>query len=105
MDYIDDWDLYNQKHRLSVKDYVTDNLYRLIKFFNDNPGKLRGEFVMVVEKADKNEKEMSEDDLKIEIQNSIDAGLSLKDLSQNLSEIYGVHKKEIYQMALTITKK
>jgi len=34
MDYIDDWDLYNQKHRLSAKDYVTDNLYRLIKFFN-----------------------------------------------------------------------
>ena len=34
MDYIDDWDLYNQKNRLSAKDYVTDNLYRLIKFFN-----------------------------------------------------------------------
>jgi len=34
MDYIDDWDLYNQKNRLSAKDYVTDNLYRFIKFFN-----------------------------------------------------------------------
>ena len=34
MDYIDDWDLYNQKNRLSAKDYVSDNLYRLIKFFN-----------------------------------------------------------------------
>lgn len=34
MNHIDDWDLYNQKNKLDAKEYVGDNLYRLIKFFD-----------------------------------------------------------------------
>ena len=34
MNYIDDWSLYNQKNRLKAKEFVHDNLSRLIKFFN-----------------------------------------------------------------------
>jgi hypothetical protein len=34
MNYIDDWSLYNQKNRLKAKEFVNDNLFRLITFFN-----------------------------------------------------------------------
>jgi len=87
------------------EDIVSDEVQKVIKFFEDNTNKLRGEFVIIVEKAGKNEKAFSEEELLKEIQVSIDAGLSLKDLSQNLSEIYDMNKKEIYKLALTLTKK
>jgi hypothetical protein len=34
MDHVDDWDLYNQKNKISAKEYVDDNLFRLIRFFD-----------------------------------------------------------------------
>ena len=34
MNYIDNWSLYNQKNRLKAKEFVNDNLFRLITFFN-----------------------------------------------------------------------
>lgn len=72
------------------------------QFFTDNSSKLRGEFVIIVEKIDKNEKIFSEEELKKEILSAIAAGQSLKDLSQDLAEIYGVNKKEIYRLALLV---
>jgi len=33
MEHLDDWRLYNQKNKLSAKDYVEGNLYRLLQFF------------------------------------------------------------------------
>jgi 16S rRNA (cytidine1402-2'-O)-methyltransferase len=77
----------------------------VIQFFLDNSPKLRGEFVVIVEKADKNEKTCSEEELKKEILSAISAGQSLKDLSQNLAEIYGMNRKEIYQLALAVMAK
>ena len=87
------------------EEIVSADASEVVKFFENNPGKLRGEFVIIVEKADKNEKAFSEEELKKEIESAITAGLSLKDLSQNLSEIYDMNKKEIYQLALSISKK
>jgi 16S rRNA (cytidine1402-2'-O)-methyltransferase len=75
-------------------------LINLIKFFAENPQKLRGEFVIIVEKAHKNEKSFSEDELKKEILKAIAAGQTLKDLSQNLAEIFDLNKKEVYKIAL-----
>jgi 16S rRNA (cytidine1402-2'-O)-methyltransferase len=86
------------------EEIFSDELESVIKFFTQNPEKLRGEFVIVVEKADKSEKFFEEDDLKKSISKSISLGFSLKDLSQNLSEIYGVNKKEIYKLALELSK-
>jgi 16S rRNA (cytidine1402-2'-O)-methyltransferase len=84
------------------EEIVTDELKNLLKFFEKNPEKLRGEFVIVVEKANKNEKDFSQDELVKEISTAISNGQSLKDLSQTLAEIYGINKKEIYQLALEI---
>jgi 16S rRNA (cytidine1402-2'-O)-methyltransferase len=87
------------------EEIVTNELENVIKFFDENSGKLRGEFVVVVEKADKNEKIFSEEELKKEISNAIFLGHSLKDLSQNLAEIYSISKKEIYKLALEVSSK
>ncbi len=87
------------------EEIISNDLEGLIGFFEENKNKLKGEFVIIVEKADKLEKSLSEEDLLKEISKAVDAGLSLKDLSQNLSDIYGINRKEIYQLALSITKK
>ena len=34
MNYIDDWSLYNQKNILKAKEFVEDNLLRLVQFFD-----------------------------------------------------------------------
>lgn len=87
------------------EEILSCELSDLIKFFSEQPQKLRGEFVIVVEKADKNEKSFSEEELKKEISNAIAAGQSLKNLSQDLAEIYGVGKKEVYRLGLEIVGK
>jgi 16S rRNA (cytidine1402-2'-O)-methyltransferase len=87
------------------EEIISDEITNVIQFFTNQQNKLRGEFVIIIEKADKNEKNFSEEELIKEIANSIESGLSLKDLSQNLADIYGLNKKEIYQMALALTKK
>jgi hypothetical protein len=40
MDHVDDWDKYNQVNILKAKEYVNDNLFRLIRFldFEDESG-------------------------------------------------------------------
>jgi 16S rRNA (cytidine1402-2'-O)-methyltransferase len=87
------------------EEIITDDLNKLVEFFLQNPQKLRGEFVIIVEKIGRNEKSVSESELIQEISNAISLGHSLKDLSQNLAEIYDINKKEIYQMALGLSKK
>ena len=86
------------------EEIVTKELKSLQEFFNENSGKLRGEFVILVEKAKKDEKNFSEEDLQNEVRASLARGESLKNLSQNLAETYGIHKKEIYQLALKLNK-
>lgn len=86
------------------EEIITDDLNNLVEFFIKNPQKLRGEFVIIVEKIARNEKSVSESELIQEISNAISLGHSLKDLSQNLAEIYDMNKKEIYQMALNFSK-
>ncbi|MBU6140543.1 MAG: 16S rRNA (cytidine(1402)-2'-O)-methyltransferase [Proteobacteria bacterium] len=86
------------------EEIVTHEIKTLQKFFETNPEKLRGEFVIIVEKAKKDERKISEENLQKEIKAAILAGESIKDLSQNLADIYGIHKKEIYQLALKLTK-
>lgn len=87
------------------EEIISDESENIVKFFHENPQKLRGEFVIIVEKAGKNEKTFNQKDLVIQIKAAISAGESLKDLSQNLAEIYKINKKEIYQLALSYAKK
>lgn len=85
------------------EEIVTNEIEKLKEFFAENPKKLRGEFVIIVEKAGKDEKNFSQEDLQNEVRAALSAGESLKDLSKNLAEIYGIHKKEIYKLALEIS--
>lgn len=84
------------------EEIVSDSIEKVIEFFKVNQDKVRGEFVLIIEKQDKNEKNISVEDLKKEIRKLLKEGLSLKDLSENLSQIYGINRKEIYQLALKV---
>ena len=87
------------------EEIITDEVEKLVNFFEENSEKLRGEFVVIIEKAGKEEKDFDEKDLLKDIKSALKKGESLKDLSQNLAEVYGVNKKEIYQLALNHSKK
>lgn len=86
------------------EEIISNDVKNLREFFNKNPNKLKGEFVLIIEKIDKNEKSFSEEDLLKDIAEAIKMGHSLKDLSQNLAEIYDLNKKEIYKMAIGVSK-
>jgi 16S rRNA (cytidine1402-2'-O)-methyltransferase len=87
------------------EEIVSDEVENVIDFFVRQENKLRGEFVIIVEKADKNEENFNQSDLLADINEAIDLGYSIKDLSQNLSEVYGVNKKEIYKLAIALPRK
>ena len=76
----------------------------VFEFFEKNPQKLRGEFVVIVEKTAKNQSFFSNEEIIAEIENSLKKGKSVKDISIELSQIFDLNKKEIYKIALDITK-
>jgi len=84
------------------EEIVTDSIENMRNFFLQNPQKLRGEFVLIIEKANKSDKMVSEEELISQIAKLIKSGKSLKDLSAELAEVYGMNKKEIYKIALSI---
>ncbi len=84
------------------EEIVTDSAANLIEFFSKNPDKIRGEIVLIIEKQDRKNKAQTDDQLIADIKASLASGISLKELSQNLADIYGIHKKEVYQLALAL---
>ncbi len=86
------------------EEIINDTISNISEFFTKNQEKLKGEFVLVLEKAAKDEKSISQYNLELEIKKLADANISLKEISQQLADIYGLHKKEIYQLALKILK-
>lgn len=74
----------------------------MIEYFEKNPDKIRGEFVIILQKQDRKEKSISEDDLKKEIKKALKSKMSIKEISQNLAQIHGMHKKEVYEIALKV---
>lgn len=81
------------------EEILTDNLSNLIKYFSENEGKQRGEFVIIVEKTAKND-EISQENLQIQAKNLLKSGLSAKDVAKNLAEIHDLNKKEVYNLVL-----
>lgn len=86
------------------EEIITKTAKEMKAYFENNPQKLRGEFVVIIEKAGKDEKKLDENELIAEIKEAIEAGFSIKELSKNLAEIYDLNKKDIYQLALKIQK-
>ena len=86
------------------EEIISDELTKVIEFFKQNSEKLRGEFVVILEKANRAEKALSQEELELEIRKAAGNGLSIKELSEHLAQIHGLHKKEIYQLALKLQK-
>ncbi len=111
LDSLEDVFLVLQDRKISVakeitkihEEILTDKVSVLIEFFKKNPEKIRGEFIIIVEKPSK-KLVLNEDEIVEKIEKLMKSGLSLKDLSTDLAEIYGLNKKEIYNLALKINK-
>lgn len=86
------------------EEIITDEVGQIQKHFEKQTDKLRGEFVIIVEKAKKDDQSLNKDDLQKEVLAALSRGESVKDLSQNLSEVFGIHKKEIYKIAIELAK-
>ena len=86
------------------EEVIYGDINEVVDFFEKNPQKLRGEFVVIVEKTAKNQKFFSNDEIIFEIQESLKKGKSIKDISIELSQIFDLNKKEIYKIALDLTK-
>lgn len=86
------------------EEIITREIEEVVDFFQNNHTKIRGEFVVVIEKSSKKIEKITSQQLSIEIKKLHKKQLSLKDISQNISDIYGINKKEVYQKALEIIK-
>ncbi len=86
------------------EEVIYGNINEVVDFFQNNPQKLRGEFVVIVEKTAKNQKFFSNEEIIFEIQESLKKGKSIKDISIELSQIFDLNKKEIYKIALDLSK-
>jgi len=86
------------------EEIINDNLENLQSFFAQNLEKIRGEFVIILEKANRNEQEIDDEKLQQEIKKALKSGLTIKELSESLAQIYNLHKKQVYQLALKLTK-
>jgi 16S rRNA (cytidine1402-2'-O)-methyltransferase len=86
------------------EEVIYGKVEEVFEFFEKNPQKLRGEFVVIVEKTAKNQSFFSNEEIIAEIENSLKKGKSVKDISLELSQIFDLNKKEIYKIALDIAK-
>ena len=86
------------------EEVIYGNVNEVFEFFEKNPQKVRGEFVVIVEKASKNQSFFSNEEIIFEIENSLKKGKSIKDISLELSQIFDLNKKEIYKIALDLSK-
>lgn len=81
---------------------ITDTIENIAIYFTENSDKVRGEFVVIVEKAQ--EKSINAEDLTLKIKKMIKNNASNRDISSELSEIYGINRKKIYEIALNLRK-
>ena len=86
------------------EEVIYGNVNEVFEFFQNNPQKLRGEFVVIVEKTAKNQKFFSNEEIIFEIKESLKKGKSIKDISIELSQIFDLNKKEVYKIALDLSK-
>ena len=86
------------------EEVIYGKVEEVFDFFEKNPQKLRGEFVIIVEKIAKNQSFFSNEEIIAEIEISLKKGKSVKDISLELSQIFDLNKKEIYKIALDIAK-
>ncbi len=74
----------------------------VIDFFNKNPDKLKGEFVIIIQKNESDNLDLSKDEIIENIKKLLKQNKSAKDISTEISFIYGINKKEIYKIVLKL---
>ncbi len=77
---------------------ITDTIDNVINYFEDNQDKLRGEFVVIVEKTGDDSGDIEE--VTEKIKKMMKLGVSNKDISSELSQIYGINRKKLYEIVL-----
>lgn len=83
---------------------ITYDIKNCLEFLGKNSNKIKGEFVIIIEKDLKKDKKNSKEDIILEAKKLQKKNLGHKEISQILSEIYKINKKEIYQIILDINK-
>lgn len=83
--------------------YLSGNLAELTNYFADNPDKVRGELVIILQGAETNETTPTsgagiEDLIKILLAEN----LPVKQISQIVAQHYGIKKNEVYQQVLQL---
>lgn len=81
---------------------VSDKASKIIELIKEGKIKQKGEFVVMVEKADKNDSKIDANDLVKFVKQDLKETGSAKLTSQNLSKLFGISRKEIYKMALEL---
>lgn len=84
------------------EEIIADDLDKIILMFENNQIKAKGEFVIIVEKADKKIQELTQEQLIEVIKQDLKLTNSIKETSKNISEIYEINKKIIYNIALKL---
>lgn len=82
------------------EDIIFGNVDEVIDIFNNNPQKIRGEFVVIVEKISKDQVGFDYEDLEDEIKKMIKDNHSAKDIVAEILENFEVNKKEVYALVL-----
>lgn len=81
----------------------TDSISNIIDYFNDNIDKLRGEFVIIVEKSTKQDN-LDKVQIGLEIKKLLDKNYKTKDISEMIMMKYGQNKKITYDLILQLKK-
>jgi 16S rRNA (cytidine1402-2'-O)-methyltransferase len=84
------------------EEILFDPPQKILEIFQVNPQKIRGEFVIIVEKISKEQILYDPQEIKQIITNNINQNISNKDIINDISNTYSINKKAVYQMVLNI---
>ncbi len=80
------------------EEFIRGTARQIIGYFEKNPDKLKGEFVILCHPEEK--KEINIENLKEEIKNLKKEGFKSKEIAKIISEKFGISKKEAYKLTL-----
>ena len=86
------------------EEVVSGSVDEVMDFFTHNAEKIRGEFVVIVEKQQKKQQNFTHESLIAEIKKLLNENKSVKDIALELAGVFDIHKKELYKIILSQIK-
>ncbi|RMA97137.1 16S rRNA (cytidine(1402)-2'-O)-methyltransferase [Hydrogenothermus marinus] len=80
------------------EEFIRGKASEIIKYLEENPDKLKGEFVIICYPEE--EKESSKEDMIKEIKTLKEKGIKTKEIAKKVAEKYNISKKEAYNLAI-----